>query len=245
MSDISLRNVSVIYKEKDNDFLALDDINVTFKDGDFCSLIGPSGSGKTTLGKVVLGLLDYKGNVYFSSINSNNISVSERNFGYIPQEYILYPHMTIFDNIAYPLKMNNAKKEEILERVYSLAEELNITHLLSRKPRHLSGGQKQCVALARAIIKKPSFIVFDEPLANFDLPTRMEVRMLIRKALKARNIGALYITHDISEAIAISDKIYVIDKGKIVLEDTPLNVFNSSLDVVKDLKSIVDYERNI
>lgn len=245
MSDISLRNVSVIYKEKNNDFLALDDINVTFKDGDFNVLIGPSGCGKTTLGKVILGLLDYKGNVYFSSINANNINVSERNFGYIPQEYILYPHMTIFDNIAFPLKMNNAKKEEIIERVYSIAKDLNITHLLSRKPKHLSGGQKQCVALARALIKKPSFIVFDEPLANFDAPTKMEVRMVIRKALKARNISCLYITHDISLAMAVADKIFVMDKGKIVLEDTPINVFNSSLPVVKDLKSVIDYERNI
>ncbi|MGM9874037.1 MAG: ABC transporter ATP-binding protein [Bacilli bacterium] len=245
MSDISLRNVSVTYTSNKEKTVALDDINVTFKDGDFCALIGPSGSGKTTLGKVVLGLLDYKGNIYFSSLNANNISVDERNFGYIPQEYILYPHMTIFDNIAFPLKMNNAKKEEIVERVYALADELNITHLLSRKPRYLSGGQKQCVALARALIKKPSFIVFDEPLANFDTPTRMEVRMLIRKALKARNIGAIYITHDISEALAISDRIYVIDKGKIVLEDTPINVFNSSLPVVNDLKSIIDYDRDI
>lgn len=241
MNNICLRDVRVFYENGKNErTVAIDGITVDINANSINCLIGYSGCGKTTLAKVILGLLDYEGEIYLDNVNFLSLSPNERRLGYISQNYLLYPHLTIFDNIAFPLKVIGAPREEIIKRVEELANDLGISFLLSRKPKHLSGGQQQCVALARALIKTPSFIVLDEPLSNFDAPTRVRIRQLIKKALKERNIGALYITHDLTEAMAIADTIYVMDNGKIIDSGLPLTIFNKDNAIIKSMKESIN-----
>ena len=241
MPKITINNLKVTYTNKKKSIVtALENFNCVIEPDTFNVVVGYSGCGKTTLLRAIAGLIDYEGEIYFDSTDISNLTIKERNISLVSQNYALYPHMTIFDNIAYPLILAQAPRSEIIERVNSVASYLGISHCLTRKPKHLSGGQQQKVALARAMIKKPQLYLFDEPLSNFDLPKRYEAKMMIRKAVKDYAATAIYVTHDFSEAMSIADNIIVISDGKVEISGKPLDVYNSKNPVVEDLKGIID-----
>ena len=236
MPDIKLENVSVIFKNNEELVYALNDVSVEFETNSFNVIIGYSGSGKTTLLKSIAGLLDYNGSLCIDEIESENVAVKDRNIAYISQNYVLYPHMTIFDNIAFPLKTINAPKKEIIERVKDIADKLELTHCLTRKPKHLSGGQQQRVALARALVKRPSICLFDEPLSNLDEEFRVSARLFIKKIMTAYSCTAIYVTHNITEAMSLADKLFLFDQGKLILSGSPLTLYNSHNPIMESLK---------
>lgn len=236
MPNIKLENLTVVFRNKEELVYALNDVNLEFESNAFNVIIGYSGSGKTTLLKSIAGLLEYNGSLFIDGIESEKIETKDRNMAYVSQEYVLYPHMTIFDNIAFPLKMINASKKEIIERVKDVAEKLELTHCLTRKPKHLSGGQQQRVALARALVKRPSICLFDEPLSNLDEQFRSEARIFIKKIMTAYSCTAIYVTHNITEAMSLADKLFLFDKGEMILSGDPLTLYNSHNHVMESLK---------
>jgi ABC-type Fe3+/spermidine/putrescine transport system ATPase subunit len=205
---------------------ALRGVSLEVKEGEMVTLLGPSGCGKTTLLRVISGLYKpTKGRVFFDSEDVTEKNPWERNVGLVFQDYALWPHMTVFDNIAYGLKLRKVPASEIRERVRRVAELLRIEDLLDRYPHQLSGGQQQRVALARAIVINPSVLLLDEPLSNLDAKIRINVRTEIRKLQKELKITAIYVTHDQEEALVISDRIAVMNQGVIEQVGTPLEVY--------------------
>lgn len=236
MPQIEIKNLTYQYKKK-GVVTAIDDLSCSFMDGAFNVIVGPSGCGKTTLLKIISSLLEpYEGEVLTDSVDIRELTIKERKMAFVSQEYILYPHLTVFDNIAFPLKAMRIDREEIIRRVFEVAEEMNLIDCLPRKPRYLSGGQKQRVALARAVIKNADLYLFDEPLSNIDYTMRNEQRHLIKKSINARKKTAIYVTHDFKEALALADYLFVMDAGRIVVSGKPLEVFNSGVEIVEDFK---------
>lgn len=241
MPKITINDLKVEYQNKKKaTIVALEGLSCEFENGSFNVVVGYSGCGKTTLLRSIAGLQDYEGEIYFDELNLDDTTVKERNVAYVSQSYVLYPNMTVFDNIAFPLSIAGAPRAEIIARVNEVAERLGIKHCLTRKPKHLSGGQQQRVALGRAIIKKPNVYLFDEPLSNFDQPTRFEARMLIKSAVKDYGSTAVYVTHDFNEAMNLADKIFVINDGKIEISGDPLDVYNSGNEIVESLKGMTE-----
>ena len=239
MSNIKIENLTVKFESKKKPtVVALDNVSLDIKDATLNVIVGYSGCGKTTLLRSIAGLQEYEGYIYFDGVDGDTLSVQQRNVSMVTQNYVLYRTMTVFENIAFPLNIAGASKEEIIERVYDVAERLGIKHCLSRKPKHLSGGQQQKVALARALIKKPDIYLFDEPLSNFDAQKRSESRVLIKKIIKENNATALYVTHDFEEAMALADHLIVMADGKVVIEGEPLDVYNSGNEIVESLKGV-------
>lgn len=237
MSEIKTENLTVRYSAgKKSETTAIDGMNVVFPSDSFNVIVGYSGCGKTTLLRSILGLVGYAGHIYFDGGLIDGVDVNKRNFSYVSQEYALYSHLTVFDNIAFPLKAMGADKLEVRERVKEIADMLEIGHCLTRKPKHLSGGQQQRVAIARALIKRPRLCLFDEPLSNIDTEFRAKLRVAIKKSVKQTDCSALYVTHDFTEAMALADRLYVIDRGKIVCEGAPQEVFDSDNEIVAALK---------
>lgn len=236
MSSIDIKDLYVKYINRKETVDVLKGLNAHFDDGTINAICGYSGCGKTTLLKTIIGLNDYDGEILLDNIDSNSLTIGEKNLAYVSQNYTLFPHLTIFDNIANPLKMNKVPREEIIKRVYEVSEILGIKDLLTRKPRHLSGGQQQKVAIAKALIKKPRVYLFDEPLSNLDYKGRTEARIMIKKVIRMYNSTAIYVTHDLNEAMSIADKIYIINNGVIEIEGTPLDVYNSNNEIVESLK---------
>lgn len=239
MAKITIEDLKVTYKgrkKKDPEFVAIDGLNVSFKKDTFNVILGYSGCGKTTLLKTIGGLLDYDGYIFYDNIELLNIKEIDRNISFVSQNYVLYPHLTIFDNIANPLKVAGASREEIINRVNEVSNKLEIDYYLTRKPKHLSGGQQQRVALARAIVKNPRVFLFDEPLSNVDPLLRDDLRRLIKKMCTEYRSTVIYVTHDFNEAMLLADFIYVMDKGNIICQGTPLEVFNSNNEIVESLK---------
>lgn len=230
MARIVIKDLIVDYpgkKKKDPHVIVLNKLNAIFEDNSFNVIIGKSGCGKTTLLRTIIGLLPYEGDIEVDGNDFDLYTVAERNLAYVSQEFALYPHLTIFDNIAFPLKLNGASRVEIIDTVNSIAKELDLSHCLTRKPRHLSGGQQQRVALARAIAKSPSIYLFDEPLSNVDQASRIEERQYIKSTVKKYSATAIYVTHSLEEAWSIADKIFIMDEGRFVFEGTPDELLNS------------------
>lgn len=236
MPTIALENVSVTYDVKKEKVVALNNLCGTLLSGAFNVIVGYSGCGKTTLLKVLAGLIDYNGKILFDDVDISNVDTNKRNISMVSQQYILYPTMTVFDNIAFPLKMKKLSSQDIQKKVLSVAKTLNLSVCLTRKPRQLSGGQQQRVAIARALVKNPSICLLDEPLSNVDAHLRAEERSLIKNALKESDCTVIYVTHDIVEAMALADNLIVMDNGKIEIAGSPLDVFNSGNSVVETLK---------
>lgn len=237
MPKLTIENLKVIYNnKKGQEITALDGFSCVFEDGSLNVIVGFSGCGKTTLLRTILGFVDYEGKIFFDNIDASDLSTQERNVSYVSQEYVLYPHLTIFDNIASPLKIAKAPKEEIKERVVAVAKYLGIEHCLTRKPRHLSGGQQQKVALARAIVKRSQLYLFDEPLSNYDKQGRSEAKLMIRKFIKDNNVTALYVTHDFQEAMTLADNIVVMNEGKAIACGSPKEIYESNNPIVNQLK---------
>lgn len=242
MPDISLKNVIVVYEEKKDLIYAVNDFSATFKSNRTSVILGYSGCGKTTLLKAVAGLLNYNGSITIDGVENESLLIQDKNIAYVSQNYVLYPHMTIFENIAFPLTNIGASKQEIVSRVNEIAEILDLTHCLTRKPKHLSGGQQQRVALARALVKRPDICLFDEPLSNVDEQFRREARQLIKQTLTKLSCTAIYVTHSVVEAMSLADELFVLHEGKLEISGAPIDVYNSGNPVMKSLIGGDSYE---
>ena len=246
MAKIEIKNLTVEFTDKKKgNVVAVDNISTVFDNGMFNVILGTSGSGKTTLLRTIAGLQEYDGDILYDGTDADELSFKKRNISFVTQNYSLYSHLNVFDNIAFPLKTIGAQKEEIIERVMKLSDQLELGVFLNRKPRHISGGQQQRVALARALVKKPSICFLDEPLSNIDPEQRRVARELMRRALKLNGCTVIYVTHDFSEAISLADRIYVMDKGKIIQSGTVEEIMESTNETVNALKGICSYDRSI
>ena len=229
MAEVILKKVE---KQYPNGFKAVHGIDLHIKDGEFMVFVGPSGCAKSTTLRMIAGLEDITGGeVYIGDKLVNDLPPKDRGIAMVFQNYALYPHMTVYDNMAFGLKMAKVPKDEIDKRVREAAEKLEITQLLDRKPKEMSGGQRQRVAVGRAIVRKPDVFLFDEPLSNLDAKLRVSMRVKItqlHKQLKAEGQTAtmIYVTHDQVEAMTMGDRICVLNYGKIMQVDTPLNLYH-------------------
>jgi multiple sugar transport system ATP-binding protein len=229
MAQIKLKDLT---KEFDKGVVVIRDLDLKIDDGEFLVLVGPSGCGKSTTLRLIAGLEDItRGEIYIGDKMVNNIPPKDRDISMVFQNYALYPHMTVFDNMAFGLKLRKFKKQEIKERVEEAAEILEIRDLLNRKPKQLSGGQRQRVALGRAIVRKPSVFLFDEPLSNLDAKLRVQMRTEIKKLHKRLKTTMVYVTHDQVEAMTMGDRIAVMKDGIIHQVDDPLNLYNCPNDL--------------
>ncbi len=230
MATVSLRKVE---KKYDNNFKAVHGIDLDIRDGEFMVFVGPSGCAKSTTLRMIAGLEDItSGEIHIGNKVVNGLPPKDRNIAMVFQNYALYPHKTVFDNMAFGLKMQKRPKDEIKRRVEEAAEKLEITDLLDRKPKEMSGGQRQRVAVGRAIVRKPEVFLFDEPLSNLDAKLRVSMRVKIaqlHQSLKEEGNPAtmIYVTHDQTEALTLGDRICVLNQGKIMQVDTPANLYNS------------------
>lgn len=208
------------------DIRVIHGLNLTIQDGEFFTFVGPSGCGKSTVLNLIAGLVPVtEGNIYFDDALVNEYSPKERDVAMVFQSYALYPHMTVYKNIAFPLTMKKMHKKKIDEEVQRIAALLGLEHLLQRKPKELSGGQRQRVALGRAIIRKPKVFLMDEPLSNLDARLRIEMRAELKKLHHELNITTVYVTHDQSEALSLSERIAVLSDGVIQQCGTPQEVY--------------------
>lgn len=224
MSEVRLENVVKIYDKKH----VIDGIDLTIKDKEFIVLVGSSGCGKSTILRMIAGLEEItEGNIYIGEKKVNDVHPKDRDIAFVFQSYALYPHMTVYENIAFGLKMRKVDKNTIDQKVKEAAEILNLTEYLNRKPKELSGGQRQRVALGRAIVRNPKVFLMDEPLSNLDAKLRVQMRAEIKKLHEKLQTTFIYVTHDQTEALTMGDRIVILDKGKIQQVDTPLNVYNN------------------
>ncbi|MCS4537930.1 MAG: ABC transporter ATP-binding protein [Thaumarchaeota archaeon] len=224
MVSVSLKNVT----KRFGDIAAVEGVNLEVKDKEFLSILGPSGGGKTTLLRLIAGLeVPTEGEVYFGDKLVNGILPRDRNVSLVFQNYALFPHLTAFDNIAFPLTVRKTPKSEIDKRVKEVAELLGIRHLLDRKPKQLSGGEQQRVALGRAIVRQPDVFLMDEPLSSVDASMRIAMRTELKKLQKNLGTTLVYVTHDQTEAMTMADKIAVIRNGKLVQIDSPQTIYDS------------------
>lgn len=224
MAHVELKNITKIYDKK----IITDDISLNVEDKEFLVLVGSSGCGKSTILRMIAGLEDItKGEIFIDGECVNNIPPKNRDIAFVFQNYALYPHMNVYDNIAFPLKMRKLNKKEIDIKVKEAAEILDLTELLARKPKQLSGGQRQRVALGRAIVRKPKVFLMDEPLSNLDAKLRVQMRAEIKKLHQKLQTTFIYVTHDQTEALTMGDRIAVIDKGIIQQTGTPIEVYNN------------------
>jgi multiple sugar transport system ATP-binding protein len=197
VAKVSLKNVT----KKFDDVVAVDNVSLDIHDGEFLVLLGPSGSGKTTLLRLLAGLEQItQGDIYIEDILVNELPPRHRNIAMVFQNYALYPHMSVFENLSYPLKIRKQTKEEIRRRVREVAENLEISELLDRKPKQISGGQRQRVALGRAMIRQANLFLMDEPLSNLDAKLRVQMRAEYRRLQKSLKATTVYVTHDQAEA---------------------------------------------
>lgn len=222
MASIVLENITKRFGK----VTALDGVNLQIDDGEFIVLLGPSGSGKTTLMYLIAGIYrPTSGRILFDGKDVTNLSPKDRNVGLVFQNWALYPHMKVFENIAFPLTLKKIHKRTIQERVHQVASMLKIEALLERYPWQLSGGQQQRVAIARALVKQPQILLFDEPLSNLDALLRIGVRTELKRLQKNLSITSVYVTHDQAEALAIADRIAVINNGKLIQVGTPEEIY--------------------
>jgi len=209
------------------DFVALNDLNIQVRDKEFLVLVGPSGCGKTTALRCLAGLEEITGGrVLIGDQVVNDVAPKDRDIAMVFQSYALYPHMTVFDNMAFGLKLRKVPKAEIKRRVEEAAGILGIEQLLKRKPRELSGGQRQRVALGRAIVREPKVFLFDEPLSNLDAKLRVQTRAEISKLHQRLQTTFIYVTHDQMEAMTMASRIAVMNKGILQQLDTPQNLYD-------------------
>jgi multiple sugar transport system ATP-binding protein len=213
--------------KKFGDFTALNDLNIQVEDKEFLVLVGPSGCGKTTALRCLAGLEEVSdGRVLIGDQVVNDVAPKDRDIAMVFQSYALYPHMTVFDNMAFGLKLRKVPKTEIKRRVEEAAQILGIEQLLKRKPRELSGGQRQRVAVGRAIVREPKVFLFDEPLSNLDAKLRVQTRAEISKLHQRLQTTFIYVTHDQVEAMTMATRIAVMNKGVLQQLDTPQNLYD-------------------
>ena len=224
MAGVTLKG---IYKKYAGGVVAVSDFNLEIKDKEFIILVGPSGCGKSTTLRMVAGLEEItEGELYIGDRLVNDVAPKDRDIAMVFQNYALYPHMTVFDNMAFGLKLRKTPKDEIKRRVEEAARALDIEHLLERKPKALSGGQRQRVALGRAIVREPKVFLLDEPLSNLDAKLRAQMRTEISKLHQRLGTTFIYVTHDQTEAMTMGSRIVVMKDGLIQQVDTPQNLYD-------------------
>ncbi|HEJ8090596.1 TPA: ABC transporter ATP-binding protein [Serratia liquefaciens] len=230
MIELSVENLHLTY----GDNPVLKGVSMQLKRGEVVSLLGPSGSGKTTLLRAVAGLekptqgsIIIGSNKVYDGTARSEIPAEERNLGLVFQSYALWPHKTVFENVAYPLKLRKVSTAEITQRVQGVLDQLGLGHLDKRHPHQLSGGQQQRVAIGRALVYNPPVILLDEPLSNLDAKLREEARVFLRELIIKLGLSALMVTHDQNEAMAISDRILLLNNGKIEQQGTPQEMYGS------------------
>ena len=229
MASLSLRH---IYKKYPGGVTAVSDFNLEIRDKEFIVFVGPSGCGKTTTLRMIAGLEEItEGELFIGDRLVNDVAPKDRKIAMVFQNYALYPHMTVFDNMAFGLKLNKTPKEEIKRRVEEAARILDITHLLDRKPKALSGGQKQRVALGRAIVRNPMVFLLDEPLSNLDAKLRATMRTELTKLHKSVGTTFIYVTHDQVEAMTMATRIVVMKDGLIQQVDTPQHLYDKPCNI--------------
>jgi glucose/arabinose transport system ATP-binding protein len=248
MVKVIIKNVTKIFKSKKKEVVALDKINLEINSGESFGILGPSGAGKTTLLRIIAGLdVPTAGELYFNDklvAASNRLIVppEDRNIGMVFQTWALYPNMTAYDNIAFPLKSLKISKAEERRRVYEIAEILGISHVLNHYPRELSGGQQQRVALARALVKNPSILLLDEPFSNLDARIRDSARALVKKVQSEFKITTITVSHDPADIFSVTERAGVIIHGKLVQVDKPSIIYSkpASLEVAKLIGDLVE-----
>ena len=223
MGAIDIKSAGKIYP---NGTRALEDVNITINDGEFVVLVGPSGCGKTTLLRMVAGLEDItEGEISIGDKTVNDVAPKDRDIAMVFQNYALYPHMSVFDNMAFSLKLRKLPKDEIDQKVKDAAKTLEISELLDRKPKALSGGQRQRVAMGRAIVRNPQAFLMDEPLSNLDAKLRVQMRAELGQLHTQLQTTTLYVTHDQVEAMTMGDRVAVIRKGELQQINTPREIY--------------------
>jgi multiple sugar transport system ATP-binding protein len=223
MGAIDIKSAGKIYP---NGTRALEEVSITINDGEFVVLVGPSGCGKTTLLRMVAGLEDItEGEISIGDKTVNDVAPKDRDIAMVFQNYALYPHMSVFDNMAFSLKLRKLPKDEIDKKVKDAAKTLEISELLDRKPKALSGGQRQRVAMGRAIVRNPQAFLMDEPLSNLDAKLRVQMRAELGQLHTQLQTTTLYVTHDQVEAMTMGDRVAVIRKGELQQIDTPREIY--------------------
>ena len=224
MASVSLKNISKVYP---NGFQAVKDFNLNVEDKEFVIFVGPSGCGKSTTLRMIAGLEDISdGELSIDGKVINNVEPKDRDIAMVFQNYALYPHMTVYDNMAFGLKLRKLPKAEIDQKVREAAKILDLESLLDRKPKALSGGQRQRVAMGRAIVRNPKVFLMDEPLSNLDAKLRVQMRIEISKLHERLGATIIYVTHDQTEAMTLGTRIVVMKDGVVQQIDTPLNLYN-------------------
>lgn len=223
MTQVVLKSV---FKRYSPEVTAVRDLHLTINDGEFCVLVGPSGCGKTTTLRMVAGLEDIsQGDLWIGGRRVNDVAPRDRDIAMVFQSYALYPHMTVFENMAFGLRLRKVPVMEITQRVETAAATLGLTELLQRKPKALSGGQRQRVAMGRAIVRQPRVFLFDEPLSNLDAKLRHEMRIEIARLHKRTGSTILYVTHDQVEAMTLADRIAILDRGVLQQYGPPMELY--------------------
>lgn len=224
MAKVELRKVEKVYE---NGFKAVHGIDLEIKDGEFMVLVGPSGCAKSTTLRMIAGLEEISGGeVIIGDTVVNDVHAKDRGIAMVFQNYALYPHMSVYENMAFALKIRKLPKEEIDKKVNEAAEILDLKGLLDRRPKELSGGQRQRVAVGRAIVRNPEVFLFDEPLSNLDAKLRVHMRVQISQLHQKLKSTMIYVTHDQTEAMTMGDRICVMNFGRIMQVDTPLNLYH-------------------
>ena len=225
MSFVTLKNVNKQYKKGVD---VIKDVSLEIAAGEFLVIVGPSGCGKSTLLRMVAGLEKTTGGqIFIDGRDVTKEEPGERDIAMVFQNYALYPHMTVYDNMAYGLRNRSVPEPEIKERVESASKSLQLSEYLPRKPSQLSGGQRQRVAMGRAIVRSPKVFLFDEPLSNLDAKLRTQMRAEIKRLHKRLGVTSLYVTHDQVEAMTLADRIVVMASGRIEQVGTPMDLFNN------------------
>ncbi len=227
--ELKLQNLTKIFTNKTGvETIAVDNLDITIESGTLVGLLGPSGCGKSTTLYMIAGLVKpTKGKIFFGEDDVTKLAPEKRGIGLVFQNYALYPHMTVYQNIIFPLENLDVPREEAITRVKEMANLVGIGELLDRKPSQLSGGQQQRVAIARALVKKPRVLLLDEPLSNLDARLRLQMREEIKRIQREIGITTIFVTHDQEEAMSISDKMVVLDFGKYQQYDEPQVMYNN------------------
>ena len=229
MSEVVLKDIKKVYE---NGYVGTHDVNISIADKEFIVLVGPSGCGKSTTLRMVAGLEDISdGELYIDGNLMNDIAPKDRDIAMVFQNYALYPHMSVYDNMAFALKLKRTPKDEIDKKVKEVAELLDITQYLNRKPKALSGGQRQRVAIGRAMVRDPKVFLMDEPLSNLDAKLRNQMRAEIIKLRQRINTTFMYVTHDQTEAMTLADRIVIMKDGFVNQIGTPQELFNKPVNL--------------
>ena len=229
MSAVTLKGLKIGYKVRRKQFnIVSDDLNVTFPSGKISVIIGESGCGKTSILRTIAGILaPLDGQIFFDDIDVTRYEPGSRNISYVSQMIGLYTNLSVFNNVAFPLRASHTPSDEIRERVLEVTDMMKISHCLSRKPKELSIGQAQRVAIARAIVKRSIVYLMDEPFSNIDKSLSSELTIELKQIFQRLNATVIFVSHDVSEALTIADKVYVMSEGNFIYQGTPEGILKS------------------